>query len=76
MKGKKNFGKIKYIFEIKIEDEPKKLILRNGDNKKEVVEKFCDKYDLDDNEKDKILEVIGEQLKNLSNKKNNNQKKK
>ena len=76
LKGKKNFGKIKYIFEIKIEDEPKKLILRNGDNKKEVVEKFCDKYDLDDNEKDKILEVIGEQLKNLSNKKNNNQKKK
>ena len=65
--GKKNLGKkkIKYVFEIKIEDEPKKLIIRRGDDKNNVLSNFCQKYGIDDGEKNKILQVIDERLKNL-----------
>ena len=70
VEGKKNIGKkkIKYVFEIKIEDEPKKLIIRRGDDKNNIIKNFCKKYGLDDIEKKKILEVIDEQLKNLNEK--------
>ena len=68
--GKKTIGKkkIKYVFEIKIEDEPKKLIIRRGDDKNSIIKNFCKKYGLDDIERKKIVEVIEEQLKNLNNK--------
>ena len=68
--GKKNIGKkkIKYVFEIKIEDEPKKLIIRRGDDKNIIIKNFCKKYGLDDIERKKIVEVIEEQLKNLNTK--------
>ena len=68
--GKKSIGKkkIKYVFEIKIEDEPKKLIIRRGDDKNSIIKNFCKKYGLDDIERKKIVEVIEEQLKNLNNK--------
>ena len=66
--GKKNLGKkkIKYVFEIKIEDEPKKLIIRRGDDKNNIIKNFCKKYGLDDIEKNKIIQVIDERLKNLN----------
>ena len=66
--GKKNMGKkkVKYVFEIQIEDEPKKLIIRRGDNKNNIITNFCKKYGLDDIEKNKILKVINERLKNLN----------
>mgnify|MGYP006873036622 CR=1 FL=1 len=68
--GKKTIGKkkIKYVFEIKIEDEPKKLIIRRGDDKNSIIKNFCKKYGLDDIERKKIVEVIEEQLKNLNTK--------
>ena len=68
--GKKTIGKkkIKYVFEIKIEDEPKKLIIRRGDDKNIIIKNFCKKYGLDDIERKKIVEVIEEQLKNLNTK--------
>lgn len=68
--GKKTIGKkkIKYVFEIKIEDEPKKLIIRRGDDKNIIIQNFCKKYGLDDIERKKIVEVIEEQLKNLNTK--------
>ena len=66
--GKKNIGKkkIKYVFEIKIEDEPKKIIIRRGDDKNNIVKNFCKKYGIEDAEKNKILQVIDERLKNLN----------
>ena len=66
--GKKNLGKkkIKYVFEIKIEDEPKKIIIRRGDDKNNVVKNFCKKYGIDDGERKKILQVIDERLKTLN----------
>ena len=75
--GKKNVEKkkIKYVFEIKIEDKPKKLILRKGDDKNNIIKNFCKKYGInDENEKNKLIEVIDERLKNLEN--NNKIKKK
>ena len=70
VRGRKPQGKkkIKYVFEIKIEDEPKKLIIRRGDDKNIIIKNFCKKYGLDDIERKKIVEVIEEQLKNLNTK--------
>ena len=72
-KNDKNQKKIKYIFEIKIEDKPQKLILTKDDNKINVLNKFCKKFGINNIEKNKILKVINEQLKNLDkiNKQNN-----
>ena len=68
--GKKNKEKkkIKYVFEIKIEDESKKLIIKKGDDKNSIIKNFCKKYGLDDIEKNKIIKVIDEQLKKLNSK--------
>ena len=66
-KDKKN-KKIKYVFEIKIEDKSKKLILKKGDDKNIAINSFCKKYKLDDVEKNKIINVIDEQLKKLNSK--------
>ena len=68
--GKKNKEKkkIKYVFEIKIEDESKKLIIKKGDDKNIIIKNFCKKYGLDDIEKNKIIKVIDEQLKKLNSK--------
>ena len=75
--GKKNVEKkkIKYVFEIKIEEEPKKLIIRRGDDKDKIITNFCKKYGLDDIEKHKIIEVIDERLKNLNSNSNKFKKK-
>jgi hypothetical protein len=68
--GKKNKEKkkIKYVFEIKIEDESKKLIIKKEDDKNTIIKNFCKKYGLDDIEKNKIIKVIDEQLKKLNSK--------
>lgn len=74
--GKKNVEKkiIKYVFEIKIEDKPKKLIIRRGDDKNNIIKEFCKKYGLDDIERNKLLQVIDERLKNLNYNKIRNNK--
>ena len=66
--GKKNNEKkiIKYVFEIKIEDKPQKLIIRRGDDKQNIIEDFCKQYGLDDKEKNKLLKVIDERLKSYN----------
>ena len=56
---KKRFG---YIFEIQVENETKKLILKKGENKNSVVDDFCKKYCIKEEEKNKILKIIDERL--------------
>ena len=68
VKKNKEKKKIKYVFEIKIEDESKKLIIKKGDDKNSIIKNFCKKYGLDDIEKNKIIKVIDEQLKKLNSK--------
>ena len=66
--GAKNNEKkiIKYVFEIKIEDKPQKLIIRRGDDKHNIIKDFCKQYGLDDKEKNKLLKVIDERLKSYN----------
>ena len=56
---KKRFG---YIFEIQVENETKKLILKKGENKNSVVDDFCKKYCIKEEEKNKIMKIIDERL--------------
>ena len=67
--GTKNNDKkiIKYVFEIKIEDKPQKLIIRRGDDKNNIIKDFCKQYGLDDKEKNKLLKVIDERLRSYNN---------
>lgn len=67
--------KIKYVFEIKIEDKPQKLILTKDVNKTNLINQFCKKFGINNEEKSKLIKVINEQLKNLE-KINDNRKNK
>lgn len=66
-KEKKNKTKkrVGYVFEIKVEKETKKLILKKGDDINLVVKNFCEKYGINDEEKSKILKIIEERIKKL-----------
>ena len=61
----KSQKKIKYVFEIKIEDKPQKLILTKDVNIKSLINQFCKKYGINNDEKIKFTKVISEQLKKL-----------
>ena len=52
----------KYIFEIFIENKPKKLIINHGDDIKYKIKEFCDKYNLDYNDKKQIINTINKQI--------------
>lgn len=67
--------KIKYVFEIKIEDKPQKLILTKDVNKTNLINQFCKKFGINNEEKSKLTKVINEQLKSLE-KINDNRKNK
>ena len=67
--------KIKYVFEIKIEDKPQKLILTKDVNKTNLINQFCKKFGINNEEKNKLTKVINEQLKSLE-KINDNRKNK
>ena len=58
--------KINYVFEIKIENEVKKLILKKGEDINLIVKNFSEKYNINENEKNKILKIIEERLKTLN----------
>ena len=58
--------RVGYVFEIKVENEIKKLILKKTDDKNLVVKNFCEKYGINEEEKNKILKIIDERLKNYS----------
>ena len=53
----------KYIFEIFIENEPKKLVVNQNDDINIQIKEFCSKYKLDNNEKKQIIEIINKKIK-------------
>ena len=61
--AKKRVG---YVFEIKVENELKKLVLKKGEDKNIIVKNFCEKYGINEEEKTKIIKIIDERLKNYS----------
>ena len=65
--AKKRVG---YVFEIKVENELKKLILKKGEDKDLIVKNFCEKYGINEEEKTKIIKIIDERLKNYSTSQN------
>jgi hypothetical protein len=54
--------KVRYIFEINIDNKQKKLILHKTDNMEREVEKFCYENDLEPESKYKIIEAIKEKF--------------
>ena len=57
--------KEKYIFEIYIENKPKKLIINQGDDIKYKIKEFCNKYNLDYTDKKQIINTINKQIKGM-----------
>ena len=68
LKNKTNTKKrIKYVLEIKVENEMKKLIINKDEDKNLFVINFCKKYNINEEEdKNKILRIIEDRLKNLN----------
>ena len=68
LKNKTNTKKrIKYVLEIKVENEMKKLIINKDEDKNLFVNNFCKKYNINEEEdKNKILKIIEDRLKNLN----------
>ena len=62
--------RVGYVFEIKVENELKKLILKKGEDKDLIVKNFCEKYGINEEEKTKIIKIIDERLKNYSTSQN------
>ena len=60
---KKLQKKEKYIFEIFVEKQPKKLIIYKGDDINLKIKEFCCKYNLDYNDKKLIVNNINQQIK-------------
>ena len=58
--------RVKYVFEIKVENEMKKLIINKGEDKDLIVTDFCKKYNINEEEKNKILKIIEDRLQNLN----------
>ena len=58
--------RVGYVFEIKVENELKKLVLKKGEDKNKIVKNFCEKYGINEEEKTKIIKIIDERLKNYS----------
>ena len=62
--------RVGYVFEIKVENELKKLVLKKGEDKNIIVKNFCEKYGINEEEKTKIIKIIDERLKNYSSSQN------
>ena len=62
--------RVGYVFEIKVENELKKLVLKKGEDKNIIVKNFCEKYGINEEEKTKIIKIIDERLKNYSARQN------
>ena len=62
--------RVGYVFEIKVENELKKLVLKKGEDKNIIVKNFCEKYGINEEEKTKIIKIIDERLKNYSTSQN------
>ena len=59
----KKKSRIRYVFEINIDNKVKRLILHKGDNADKQVEKFCYENDLEPDSKVQILEAIKDKFK-------------
>ena len=59
---KKN-NRVRYVFEINIDNKVKRLILHKGDNAEKQVEKFCYENDLETESKGQILDAIKDKFK-------------
>ena len=59
---KKN-NRVRYVFEINIDNKVKRLILHKGDNAEKQVEKFCYENDLEPDSKGQILDAIKDKFK-------------
>ena len=59
----KIFNNQKYIFEIFVENKPKKLILYKGENINNKINEFCNKYNLNYNDRQQIVTTINNQIK-------------
>ena len=59
---KKN-NRVRYVFEINIDNKVKRLILHKGDNAEKQVEKFCYENDLEPESKGQILDAIKDKFK-------------
>ena len=59
--------RVGYVFEIKVENEMKKLILKKGEDKNIIVQNFCKKYNINNKEEAKIIKIIEERLNDLNN---------
>ena len=53
----------KFIFEIFIENEPKKLVVYQKDDINIKIKEFCNKYQLDNHDKKQIIEIINKKIK-------------
>ena len=60
----KIFNNQKYIFEIFVENKPKKLILYKGENINNKINEFCNKYNLNYNDRQQIVTTINNQIYN------------
>ena len=60
----------KFVFQVKIDEEYKKLIINENQNIKEKIDEFCLKYELDEYEKGQIIEAVNRKFlqKNVKNK--------
>ena len=63
----KYIKKVKYTFEIFVENKPKKLIIYYGDDVNIKIREFCNKYKLDYNDKQQIFNTINKQIKDVKN---------
>jgi hypothetical protein len=63
----KYIKKVKYTFEIFVENKPKKLIIYYGDDVNIKIREFCNKYKLGYNDKQQIFNTITKQIKDANN---------
>ncbi len=59
----KKSNRVRYVFEINIDNKVKRLILHKGDNAEKQVEKFCYENDLETESKGQILDAIKDKFK-------------
>ena len=57
--------KIKFVFQIKIEGEPKKLIIYEKEDKMKKIEEFCEMYNLDSYEKQQIINAVKQKFEKI-----------
>ena len=60
--GDEKKTKIKFMFKIQIKDNLEKLIINRGDDIENKVSEFCNEFNLDNEDKQQILDVVNKKL--------------